>query len=1172
MGKETVKELTEHFRRPPAGYGVVPFYWWLGDKVTKEKLLYHLDSVADHHISGLQINYAHSDQGGCSFGLTYPGEPAVFSDEWWELVGWFIQEAKKRGIAVSLSDYTLGSPGQGYYADWILKRHPEMEGCQLERVQIRMKKGETAQYQRENLPVRAKVPSIGEKNMPVEEKDLPVGEQSVFAGGKRHPLPEGELVCAVYRQDGGKVLYLWPALPHPDTSREVFGQPELSLAEGFQAPEDGELLLVSACRKKLSIDPMYPGVGEQYIENFFDLFEKHFPGECGKGLNFFFSDELNFNIRGRLWNVFFADEFRKRKGYDIRPDLYLVFEEDCPEAVKIRLDYYDVIVQLEEENYFGPVFQWHEDRGMTYGCDHGGRGKDVTEFGDYMRTQKYNQGPGCDQPGLQSDIIKNKVASSIAHLYQRPRVWLEGFYGSGWGTSTARLTDAIARNFVMGHNLLSLHGFYYSTYGGFWEWAPPCNCVRMPYWKDMEKLTGAVERLSWLLSRGVHVCRIGIVYPAAAVEGGIGGEASVNTAFSLGERLYARGLDFDFLDFESIERAQIEKGRLAVSGEAYELIVIPDMKSVRGRMYEKLAEASEKGVTVMAVGGWPQYADAGIGAAGKVLERNGILVPDVECAEEEIEKRILPDVRPEQTESFYMLHRRTAGVELYMTYGIPEGELCFFRGKGTICLCDVWTGELKRLKPEKTEKDGVLVRMPVESTRFQVFMLGEVPAQEEWQGMPEKLRVIALPDRWKFTLLPTMDNTWGDFELPASRGTLPCQLKQIHRKDRLWKMGYGPAFLSKERFPDEETFRRELEMAADGVTEGYEEYAISLRYGVEGDPGHQGYHGLKGKVTSDFLRIGEPKETSRDVMFEPYRNGIGKIFATKVFSGQTQEVRILTGDIRPVRLYVNGQDVTGRDRVLLHAGENRVAAGYLECGRTHLVFARKDAEEHKEPLSMRWYHMKGLLPFSPYTAEQEEAEGPYRFMAPPSLEKLRFHVHGQVEKVTVDGKDAGLKQEGDEVTVSCTGLAEECAEVKIWLHPENGFAGGMVFDGIPEIVCGTGWIRAEDLSQIDALKYYSGGISYAAELMLEKKPEKRAWIEMEDLVSSAEVSVNGVLAGTCVAPPWRVQIDGLLQEGKNQIEIRVYNTLANHYEYLPTRYKGSLRSGLIGEVRLLEEE
>lgn len=61
MGKETVKELAEDFRRPSEDYGVVPFYWWLEDKVTKEKLLYHRDSVAAHHINGLQINYAHSD-------------------------------------------------------------------------------------------------------------------------------------------------------------------------------------------------------------------------------------------------------------------------------------------------------------------------------------------------------------------------------------------------------------------------------------------------------------------------------------------------------------------------------------------------------------------------------------------------------------------------------------------------------------------------------------------------------------------------------------------------------------------------------------------------------------------------------------------------------------------------------------------------------------------------------------------------------------------------------------------------------------------------------------------------------------------------------------------------------------------------------------------------------
>jgi hypothetical protein len=38
--------------------------------------------------------------------------------------------------------------------------------------------------------------------------------------------------------------------------------------------------------------------------------------------------------------------------------------------------------------------------------------------------------------------------------------------------------------------------------------------------------------------------------------------------------------------------------------------------------------------------------------------------------------------------------------------------------------------------------------------------------------------------------------------------------------------------------------------------------------------------------------------------------------------------------------------------------------------------------------------------------------------------------------------------------------------------------------------------------------------------------------------------------------------------GKNQVEVLVYNTLANNYVAIPTRYMGSLRSGLIGPVKV----
>ena len=64
-----------------------------------------------------------------------------------------------------------------------------------------------------------------------------------------------------------------------------------------------------------------------------------------------------------------------------------------------------------------------------------------------------------------------KVASSIAHLYQRPRVWLEGYHSLGWGATPALITRVTCQNYVYGASLLNLHGLYYTTYGGFWEWA-----------------------------------------------------------------------------------------------------------------------------------------------------------------------------------------------------------------------------------------------------------------------------------------------------------------------------------------------------------------------------------------------------------------------------------------------------------------------------------------------------------------------------------------------------------------------------------------------------------------------------------------------------------------------------------------------------------------------------
>ena len=91
------------------------------------------------------------------------------------------------------------------------------------------------------------------------------------------------------------------------------------------------------------------------------------------------------------------------------------------------------------------------------------------------------------------------------------------------------------QNFLFGANLLNLHGLYYTTYGGYWEWAPPCYHFRMPYWKHMDVFLKYYERLSYVLSQGTWQAEVAIIYPVAPYYAGLQANQSEATsaAFNL---------------------------------------------------------------------------------------------------------------------------------------------------------------------------------------------------------------------------------------------------------------------------------------------------------------------------------------------------------------------------------------------------------------------------------------------------------------------------------------------------------------------------------------------------------------------------------------------------------------------------------------------------------------
>jgi len=1228
------------FVNPPPGYGEVAFYWWLGDPLTRERLSWQLDRLQESQgVTGLQINYAHSDRGGRSYGLTYPSQPPLFSEAWWELFRWFLGEGKKRGMAASLSDYTLGVPGQGWWIDEILRENPDVCGAVL-RSEIR---------------------------------DVPGPADLSWT------LPESTLNVTAWRVKGGSLV--------PGSGIELRSKLSAGTLR-WRAPEGTwKLVAVFSQKQPVSIDPMNPLSGRKVVEKFFQRFEQRCPGESGRGLNFFFSDELNFGVAGNLWNARFAEEFRRRKGYDLIPELSAIFLDIGPRTPKVRLDYSDVLVALSEEGYFRPLFQWHYERGMTYGCDHGGRGRNIVEFGDYFRTQRWMTGPGNDSPALSADVIKNKVASSIAHLYQRPRVWLEGYHSSGWGTSTAQLVDATYRNFILGHNLLTLHGLYYTTHGGWWEWAPPCNHFRMPYWPHMKEFFGCSQRLSYLLSQGVHRCDVAILYPVAAMEAGMDGQSAVNAAFGLGTHLFNRGIDFDFLDFESLARAKIEQDELRVSGEAYRVLVLPAMRAVRDSTIRRAIDFWRAGGIVVGLGAIPEASDR-VGRDDGELEamvrevfsvtasdaaslrevranRNpagglAVLAQKPEQVEELIGKSMVRDFvlvsggSQAGAAQAQILHRKIGPRDVYMVLGAPKHSECSFRAKGNVELWDPWTGKTRPLHVVAETPGGTKVRMPLESCEASLIVFGpdksavtvettdldEVIAASEKSGRiavhgftssagrktavvrsgertmtlsgtaPTPPPPVQLDGPWEFELVPALDNRFGDFRWPPTPTLLGAQIGKLRYADEMspnpgWEApglddsrwpkvtcSFGPRFWKLGPLPQEaDAAKLEARLASLAQVDptqplevnsrqyAWQPYCFSTRWGIEGDPGHEGYHGLKELVSDDFIALGKLKFTPTNSVYEKEQEGSRYYLWTTVPVAKQCEARILRGGMKPAAVWLNGSRLEPEARkVQLKPGPNTLLLRYDGPGRGHFVLDTSGAgdlarDDQANALAMRWHNRPGILLWD-VRPQATRPAGWYRFVSPPGLRGMTLAAHGNVQAWT-DGKAMAItagrgREDGSrEYRAAVAQAAAGPAKVAIRIEQDRGCYGGAAWAEPIALDCGPGTIAAGDWSKIDGLTSYSGGAWYRKTVSL--APERtcgRVVLDLGSVAASAEVRVNGRQAGIRMAPPWRLDVSKLVRPGENRIEVLVYNTLANYYTTVPTRYGGSPVSGLLGPVRI----
>lgn len=907
------------FAQPPKAYSPVPIWWWSGEKLDFARLAWQMEQMVRGHVyNTVVLNLAPS---GPLYGSD-PDDPPFLSEEWWAVWAQVLSKARELGLHVWFYDQ-FGFSGAGLQSR-LASQYPECRGQVLRCLTRDLTGPTTVEFP---LPPEATVLAT------VAFPRLKVGPGQEEMENRPFTLPRlpGPLPAGRWR------VMLFYAQP-----------------SGF--------------------DYLNPASVARLLNLVHGEFERRFPEHLGTTIPGTFQDELpGFN----RWTARFPEEFQRRKGYDLLPLLPHLFADLGPRTTKVRADYFDVLAALAEESFFRPLFQWHERHGMICGIDQICRNADPLRgqalYHDYLRTMRWYGAPGNDQHG------HAKPHSSLAHLYSRPRVWLEGFYNSGWGQTLEELANLIHRWYLQGSNLYNPHAWYYTTRGGWWEWAPPCTSFRQPYWAHYPLFADYVARLSYLLSQGVHVCHVAVLYPSTSIHAHtrLGApptpqaQAIRDSYWALLRAWEATGRDYDLIDEASVQRAEVTSARLRVSGEAYRVVILPRVTTVQRRTLEQLAAFAHRGGWVLALGTLPTGSmELGEGdlrvqelvreifgfsathlpptlQEHSVGEGRGVFAPEVEPLVAWLTEHLPAEV----TGPVQALHRRLTGREVYLVVGQPgQRTEVTFRVKGRPERWSALTGQRKPLPILRQGKATTTVALDFTESPacFVVFSPGKErvsllrrPAlrlQLRSHRPPSPLAPLLLTGQWRVSLQPTLDNRWGDFIWPPSEGFVPVECRVFrYRQETEGEDGLALGWQRPEG--DVSTWERAVatfgpywrlsppDTASDltspppfHLAQRWPCAVFSLKYGLEKDPIHRRTLGPKGHVPEEFLDLGtQPAGTRRWAV-------------TRIVCPRDLEAVVRVGATGPKRLWVNGELVleeqthyAAQAPVRLRAGENEVS-------------------------------------------------------------------------------------------------------------------------------------------------------------------------------------------------------------------------------------------------------
>ena len=386
------------------------------------------------------------------------------------------------------------------------------------------------------------------------------------------------------------------------------------------------------------VDTMNKKATERFLELTHSVYEKQVGEFFGNVIPSIFTDEPQFAHKTQLkspwakldvflpWSLDLADTFQAQFGHDVYDSLpELVWDLPSTEVSRVRYQYHDHVCTRFVEGFMDVIAHWcrnHNIALLGHMMKEPFLWTQTGALGEAMRCYRNLDVPGIDLLCDRFEFNTVKQAVSVARQNNGIGGAMSEIYGvTNWTFDFVDHKGCGDWQAALGITFRVPHLAWVSMAGEGKRDFPAAIGYQSSWYKEYTLIEDYFSRVNIALTRGKPVCRIGVIHPVESYWLCFGPTSENASEQQFREDAFAdlsnwllHGLmDFDFIS-ESLFVTQchpenIDSPALSVGLAQYDVVIVPNMRTIRSTTVERLNKFTSVGGKVFVAGTGPTLID-----------------------------------------------------------------------------------------------------------------------------------------------------------------------------------------------------------------------------------------------------------------------------------------------------------------------------------------------------------------------------------------------------------------------------------------------------------------------------------------------------------------------------------------------------------------------------------